>query len=158
MLGNGYPTGFTGRDLGPCTQAGGHGMSDFKRLKVWRLAHLISVDVYGLVRGFPASERFGLRSQVVRSAGSIAANLAEGCGRSTTRDLARFVDVSLGSAYELECHLLRARDLGFVPVASATSFLHRLDELQRMLSGMRTSLRRRITPSTGHSPLATRHL
>jgi four helix bundle protein len=132
-------------------------MSDFRKLKVWQLAHGLSVDVYQLVCGFPADERFGLRSQVVRSAGSVAANLAEGCGRSTTRDLARFVDIALGSAYELECHLLRARDLEFVSVGLLTPFLVRLDELQKMLSGMRASLRRRFSASGAHSPLTTRH-
>jgi four helix bundle protein len=132
-------------------------MSDFKKLKVRRLAHALSVEVHGLVRDFPADERFGLRSQVVRSAGSIAVNLPGGCGRSTTRGLARFVDISLGSTYELECHLLRARDLGFIPIQALASFQARLDELQKMLSGMRASLRRRISRSVVHSPLATLH-
>ncbi|HEU4763480.1 MAG TPA: four helix bundle protein [Gemmatimonadales bacterium] len=119
-------------------------MSDFKKLRAWQLAHSLSVEVYGVVRSFPADERFGLRSQVVRCAGSIGANLAEGCGRSTTRELLRFVDIALGSALELESHLLRAQALGFIEAKALGSYLDQVRRLQMMISRMRGALRARV--------------
>ncbi|MGB7212733.1 MAG: four helix bundle protein [Gemmatimonadales bacterium] len=132
-------------------------MSDFKKLDAWQLAHSLSVDVYRIVRPLPPEERYGLRSQITRAAGSIPANLAEGCGRSSSADLARFVDIAMGSATELECHLLRARDLGFVAHQDVTIYMDRLDRLQKMLSGLVRALRARApgTNRTRHSPPAT---
>lgn len=132
-------------------------MSDFKKLDAWQLAHRLSVDVYTIVRSLPSEERYGLRSQIVRSAGSIPANLAEGCGRSSSADLARFVDIAIGSAMELECHLLRARDLGFVMHEDVMLYMGELDRLQKMLSGLVRALRSRTprTDRTRHSPPAT---
>lgn len=92
-------------------------MQDFKRLEVWQLAHRLQVAVYDLVTGFPREELYGLRSQVTRAAGSIPANIAEGCGRNGDREFARFLDIAMGSATELEGHLLCARARHFVEAA-----------------------------------------
>jgi four helix bundle protein len=83
-------------------------VGDFKKLEVWRLAKGLAIDVYHVTKGFPRSEDFGLTAQIRRSAGSIPANIAEGCGRNTDGELARFARISLGSAAELESHLLLA--------------------------------------------------
>src|SRR5690348_11829090 len=118
-------------------------MQDFKRLEVWRLAHRLSVRVYDVVHTFPREELYGLRSQTTRAAGSIAANIAEGCGRGTQRALASFLDIAMGSAMELECHLLRAKDSGFALAASIDPFLAELDRLQRMLASLTRQVRKR---------------
>jgi four helix bundle protein len=89
-------------------------MGDYQALRVWREAHELTIQVYRISAGFPAAERFGLTSQIRRSAASIPANIAEGCGRNSDRDLAYFCRISLGSANELDYHLLLGRDLGFL--------------------------------------------
>ena len=89
-------------------------MKDFYGLKVWHKAHELTLAVYQVTSTFPKSEIFGLTAQLRRSSSSIAANLAEGCGRDTDGDFRRFCSVAGGSASETEYHLLLARDLGIV--------------------------------------------
>lgn len=118
-------------------------MADFKRLKVWEAGHRVSVDIYALVKTLPRDELYGLRSQMTRAAGSIPANIAEGVGRGTDGDLSRFLDIAMGSATELECQVLRARDLKFVAPKPAAVFLRQVDEVQKMLVGLRRRVRQR---------------
>lgn len=119
-------------------------MQDYKRLVVWQLAHRLRVLIYDVVEPFPPDELYGLRSQCTRAAGSIAANIAEGCGRNGDKELARFLDIAMGSATELECHLLCARDRGFVSAELANPFLVQLDELQRMIAALTRKVRAQI--------------
>jgi four helix bundle protein len=86
-------------------------MKNFKDLKVWSKAHSLTLAVYQVTREFPREELYGLTSQVRRSAASIGANIAEGCGRRSDGEMCRFLQNRLGSATELEYHLLLARDL-----------------------------------------------
>ena len=89
-------------------------MGDFKKLDVWRRSQRLVATIYRLTGGFPAVERYGLSSQMRRAAVSIAANLAEGCGRQGDVELRRFVRISLGSLSELECEVLLAADLHYL--------------------------------------------
>jgi len=89
-------------------------MRDFKKIKVWEKAHKLTLQLYKVTASFPQEERYGLTSQIRRSAASIPANIAEGAGRDTQAELARFVHIASGSASELEYHLLLARDLGYI--------------------------------------------
>ncbi|MGH7532172.1 MAG: four helix bundle protein [Gemmatimonadales bacterium] len=127
-------------------------MADFKKLKVWRDSHRLSVVVYDLARTLPREELYGLRSQMTRAAGSIAANIAEGVGRGGDRELARFLDIALGSATELECHSLRAMDLEFIRPQAAHVFLVDLDSVQKMIAGLRLQVRRRVRASGRRVP------
>ena len=77
-------------------------MQDFHELKVWRKAHQLTLAVYRASSSFPREETYGLTSQMRRSSASIAANLAEGCGRNGNPELARFCSLAMGSASELE--------------------------------------------------------
>ena len=84
-------------------------MQDFRQLKVWRKAHSLALAIYkGTVR-FPRTELYGLTSQIRRACVSIPANIAEGCGRGGDPELGRFLQIAMGSASELEYHLLLAR-------------------------------------------------
>src|SRR5215213_1558381 len=85
-------------------------MQDFRKLEVWQLAHELTLSVYRQTKTFPSDERFGLTSQVRRAACSIEANLAEGCGRGSDTDFSRFVQMAMGSACEVQCHLQIAFD------------------------------------------------
>ena len=89
-------------------------MQDFRKLEVWRLSHALTLNMYRCTKRLPDDERFGLISQIRRAAVSIEANIAEGCGRNTRMDFARFLQQAMGSATELECHLLICRDLSMV--------------------------------------------
>lgn len=121
-------------------------MQDYKRLVVWQIAHRLRVLIYDVVEPFPRDELYGLRSQCTRAAGSIAANIAEGCGRNGDREFARFLDIAMGSATELECHLLCARDRGFAPVEVIDKFLVELDRLQRMTAALTRAIRAGLPP------------
>jgi four helix bundle protein len=87
-------------------------MRDFRKLMVWQKAHQLTLGIYELTANFPRDEVYGLTSQVRRAAASIPANVAEGCGRDGDTELARFLRIAMGSANELEYHLILARDLG----------------------------------------------
>jgi four helix bundle protein len=89
-------------------------MKDFKELKVWSKAHELTVAVYNITRAFPHDEMYGLTSQMRRSAASIGANIAEGCGRRSDGEFARFLQIARGSASETEYHFLLAKDLKFM--------------------------------------------
>ena len=116
-------------------------MRDFRNLKVWQKAHQLTLAVYRETRGFPRQELYGLTSQLRRGASSIPANVAEGCGRSTDPDFARFLDVAAGSGSELEYHLLLSRDLGLLGQAAYDDLHERTTEVKRMLAGLIQRLR-----------------
>ncbi len=116
-------------------------MWDYRQLRVWHRARRLVAAVYEATGRYPGDERFGLTAQTRRASVSIAANLAEGTGRRGPRDFARFVDFSVGSAYELECHLLLGRDLGFLPDTPAMVLMQDVDEVKRMLIALSLSLR-----------------
>jgi four helix bundle protein len=83
-------------------------MRDFRRLNVWACSHRLALRVYEASAAFPERERYGLTSQTRRAAVSIAANIAEGCGRSGDAELRRFLSIAAGSASELQYHPLTA--------------------------------------------------
>ena len=89
-------------------------MRNYRDLQVWSKAHTLTVDLYRVSSGFPREEMYGLTNQLRRAAVSIGSNLAEGCGRRTKAELARFVRVATGSASELDYQVLLSRDLGFI--------------------------------------------
>ena len=111
-------------------------MKDFKELKVWVKAHELTVTLYGITRKFPREEIYGLTSQLRRSAASIGANIAEGCGRRSDGGLGRFLQIARGSASETEYHLLLAKDLGFLSDVDYSSTAKRVIEVQRMLTSL----------------------
>ena len=84
-------------------------VKDFRELKVWQKAHQLTLTVYQLTAAFPREELYGLTSQLRRSCSSIPANLAEGCGRNGDAEFARFCSIAMGSASEVEYHLLLAQ-------------------------------------------------
>lgn len=111
-------------------------MKDFRRLKVWEKAHLLTLEVYRLTARFPREELYGLTSQIRRCSASIGANIAEGCGKEGNKELHRFLQIASGSASELDYHLLLARDLNYLPNADHTRVDRRLLEVRRMLTGL----------------------
>jgi four helix bundle protein len=96
----------------------------------------LTLAVYETTRGFPKEEKFGLTSQVRRAAASIAANLAEGCGRRSDGEMGRFVQIAMGSGVELSYHLLLAHDLGFLKDEDYAHLNSAIDRVLRMLSAL----------------------
>jgi four helix bundle protein len=111
-------------------------MKDFRELKVWQKAHDLTLAVYRVTRDFPREELYGLTSQIRRASASIAANLAEGCGRNGDAEFARFCSIAMGSASELEYHLLLARDLKLFKPGDYDDLEPRVTELKRMLTAL----------------------
>jgi len=89
-------------------------MRDFRQIKVWEKAHKLTLEIYKTTAHFPKEELYGLTSQLRRSCASIPANIAEGFGRGGNVELARFLQIGMGSAYEVEYHALLSKDLGFI--------------------------------------------
>ena len=118
-------------------------MQDFRSLQVWGKAHQLTLAVYKATAAFPKDELYGLTSQIRRACAFIPANIAEGCGRSGKAELGRFLQVSMGSASELEYHLLLAHDLGFLRDREYEQLEGQAVEVKRMLSSLIVSLRRR---------------
>ena len=109
-------------------------MKDFRKQKVWQKAHDLALEVYRVTEAFPKTELFGLTSQSRRAGVSIPANIAEGCGRDTDADFARFLQIAMGSASELEYHLLLAHDLGFVSDPDYERLSNKTTEVKQMLT------------------------
>ena len=117
-------------------------MRDFRSLKVWEKSHSLAVAVYKKTATFPRSELYGLTSQIRRACTSIPANIAEGCGRGGHADFARFLQIAMGSASELEYHLLLARDLGLLASEDFDALSARTTETKRMLASLIRRIRK----------------
>jgi four helix bundle protein len=111
-------------------------MRDYKDPRVWDEAHKLTLALYKSTQVFPKEERFGLTSQIRRASASIAANLAEGCGRRSDGEMARFVQIAMGSGAELSYHLLLARDLGFVRDEEYIDLSSAVERVMKMLSAL----------------------
>jgi len=111
-------------------------LKDFKELRAWSKTHELTMLVYKLTRAFPRDEVYGLTSQVRRSAASIGANIAEGCGRHSDGEMTRFLQIARGSASETEYHLLLAKDLGFLQEADFQVVEQAVVVVQRMLTAL----------------------
>ncbi len=118
-------------------------MQDFRNLKVWEKAHRLTLDVYSATENFPSTEQYGLTSQIRRACSSIPANIAEGCGRIGDAELVRFLAIAMGSASELEYHLLLSRDLHFLDPEEHD----RLSGEARAVKSMLASLIRKLRPA-----------
>ncbi len=115
-------------------------MRNYRELDVWKKSHKLTLELYQLSRSFPKDEMYGLTSQMRRAAVSVGANLAEGCGRRTSPELARFVRIAMGSASELDYHLLLCRDFQFVSAQDYERTSTELSRVRKMLTGLLASI------------------
>jgi four helix bundle protein len=116
-------------------------MQSFRNLKVWEKAHAVTLDVYGASRSFPKDELFGLTSQMRRASASIGANIAEGSCRKGDTEFGRFLQIAVGSASELEYHLLLARDLRILAATDYERLSGGVVEVKKMLASLIRSCR-----------------
>ena len=116
---------------------------DFQQYTVWQRSRELTKAIYRATRAFPDEERFGLSAQIRRSVISIGSNIAEGAGRGSDRDFARFVSIARGSTVELHHQLIVATDLGYISVTKSNELIGKTTEVRRMC----TSLRQRLLSS-----------
>ena len=115
-------------------------MNKFKDLIVWQKAMDLCVDIYLLTDLFPTHEKFGLISQIKRCVVSISSNIAEGAGRNSKNEFKHFLSVSLGSSFELETQLILANRINYFNNKKLDEVLAKLDEVQKMITGLQKSL------------------
>jgi four helix bundle protein len=116
-------------------------MQSFRNLKVWERAHALTLDIYQSSQAFPHEEIYGLTSQMRRASASIGANIAEGACRKGDIDFARFLQMAVGSASELEYHLLLAHDLKLLQTSDFERLTGQAVEVKRMLASLMKKLR-----------------
>lgn len=117
-------------------------MKNFKNLKVWQRGIELVVDVYKKTNNFPNEELYGLTSQIKRSAISIPSNIAEGAGRGSNKEFSRFLDISLGSSFELETQIILAHELEFITDNDFNTLTDKVQEEQKMITGLQKSINR----------------
>ncbi len=111
-------------------------MGDFAKLHVWRKAHALALNVHSVAIQIRGSQYASLRSQLIRSAMSIPANIVEGRGQKSERDFGRFLGYALNSSSELEYHLMVARDMLAISLSDFRSLFDQLIEVRKMLRGL----------------------
>src|SRR3954451_19923586 len=116
------------------------GTQSYKDLVVWQKAIAVVKSVYSLTQNFPAEEKFGLVSQMRRAAVSIPSNIAEGQARHTTGEFIQFISHAEGSAAELDTQLILCQELAFSSSQQTKPLFELLDEIRRMLNGLRRKL------------------
>ncbi|WBA40156.1 four helix bundle protein [Hymenobacter canadensis] len=131
-------------------------MLDYHSLLIWQRSHQLTLLIYAQTKAFPREELFGLVSQMRRSAASIPTNIAEGCGRGSDADLARFLTIAAGSASELDYQLLLSHELGYLSPDEWVSTANELTEIRKMLTQFIQTLKKRIgvlaTPTKPYAP------
>jgi len=118
-------------------------VGDYRELVVWQHSREMTRRVFEATRTFPRSEGAGLAAQLRNATTSIGANLAEGFGRPSDRDTARFIGIAIGSANEVEQHLTTALDVGYFNTRDATELLGSIAEIRRMLTALHKTVRTR---------------
>lgn len=115
-------------------------MHNFRKLDIWLKSMDLVVEIYQLTNTFPNHEKFGLSSQMNRSAVSIPSNIAEGSAKSSNKDFARFLEMSIGSSYELETELTIASKLNYIGLDVFALLQNKIVEIQKMIIGFKNKL------------------
>lgn len=126
-------------------------LQSFCDLVVWQKAHALALDIYRTTERFPERERFGIVAQVRRSATSTPANVAEGFGRRTTKELIQCLTISKGSLEETRYFLILSRDLKYIDPEEFRDLNQKCDSVGQMLSALMRSLRNRNAGSVASS-------
>lgn len=116
-------------------------MHQFKELLIWKKSRFFCTEIYLITSTFPSDEKFGITNQLRRASVSIPSNIAEGSSRNSNKDFARFLEIAIGSAYEIETQLLIASDLGFFKQEILEPLLLQLEEIIKMTSKFRSTLK-----------------
>lgn len=116
-------------------------MHKFKELEIWKRSRIFCSSIYSITTNFPESEKFGLSNQLQRASVSIPSNIAEGSSRNSNKDFSRFLEITLGSCYEIETQLLIAFDLEFISKEEQNRLSYELEEIIKMISKFKSTLK-----------------
>lgn len=115
-------------------------MHRFKDLEIWKLSRKFCSDIYIVTSNFPDSEKFGLTNQLRRASVSVPSNIVEGCFRSSNKDFSRFLEIAIGSIYEIETQLLISLDLGYIDHLKLDELSFTINKIIKMTSKFRSTL------------------
>jgi len=116
-------------------------MHQFKNLEIWKRSRYFCSKIYAVTSNFPDNEKFGITNQLRRASVSIPSNIAEGSSRASNKDFSRFLEIAIGSAYEIETQLLISSDLNFLEFETLETLLNELEEIIKMISKFRSTLK-----------------
>ena len=116
-------------------------MRDFRKLQVWEKSHELTLKIYELTSQFPREEIYGLTNQIRRACTSIPTNIAEGCGRESTADFARFLQIAMGSASETEYLILLAHNLKYFNAKQYVELTDAIVSVKKMLTSLLKTIR-----------------
>ncbi|GAA4945923.1 four helix bundle protein [Algibacter agarivorans] len=116
-------------------------MHRFKELEIWKRSRLFCSKIYSITSNFPDSEKFGITNQLRRASVSIPSNIAEDSSRSSNKDFSRFLQITLGSTYEIETQLLISNDLNFITNSELENTISELQEIIKMISKFKSTLK-----------------
>jgi four helix bundle protein len=116
-------------------------MKDFRELTVWQDSHKLTLAIYEVTKLFPKEELFILTNQMRRSSSSIPTNIAEGCGRGTNKEFAQFLQIAMGSAYEIDYQLILAKDLNYIQNEKYLTLSEETNKIQRKLASLLKKIR-----------------
>lgn len=111
-------------------------MRNFRELEVWKGSRKLVKEIYLITKQLPEEEKYGLISQINRCAISIPANIAEGSAKYSQKDFIRFLQISLGSSYELETHILLCEDLNFIKAETSVHVTAKIQKLQKQIASL----------------------
>ena len=117
-------------------------MRDFRQYEVWKNAVSFTTEVYKLTAAFPPSEKFGLVNQLQRASVSIASNIAEGASRTSEKDFTHFLEISLGSSFEVETQLLISKNLNYISEEEYLAVIKNITVLQKQLNQFINKIRK----------------
>ncbi len=116
-------------------------MKTFRELLVWQKPMDLVTDIYKETKAFPDAEKFGLTNQIRRASVSIPSNIAEGFGRKSDGDFARFISIAIGSNFEVQTQLEITRNVGFINERQLNLLIEKLEEIDKMLKGLKLKLK-----------------
>ncbi len=119
-------------------------MHNFRELKIWQEAMEITKLTFKLSKKFPSSEMYGLTSQINRSAVSIPSNIAEGAGRNSNKEFSQFLNIAMGSCFELETQIILSFEFNYIKKDDLESFVVKLNKLEKMINSLISTLRKQI--------------
>ena len=117
-------------------------MRNFREIRVWKSGIELTKDLYKISQKLPESEKYGLCSQMQRSGVSIPSNIAEGASRSSEKDFCRFLEIALGSAFEVETQVIIGKELNFLPDADYKAILSELHSIQKQINSLISVIRK----------------
>lgn len=119
-------------------------MADFKNLIVFQKAYTLALEAHRVATGIRGAEYLSLKSQIIRAANSIPANIVEGRGQESPKEFARYLRIAINSTSELEFHLIMAKDLRVIRDSNFSSLLTKLVQVRKMLHGLRNHIRNSV--------------